>query len=94
MYKKYEVFFKNYKGKEVFVGRVEENSADEEHHLANCLNLIRNYVKEHFPDFKIYYIRINGPRNDGAYSVDYGSHFEFFHIYEVKEKTNEKNNKN
>lgn len=85
MHKRYKVFFKNHKGKEIFVGEVEENTANEKHHLANCLTLIRNYIKENFPDFKIYYIRINGTTKDGMYIIDYGSHSEFFYCYEIKE---------
>lgn len=41
---------------------------------------ITNFIKSKNPDYKIYYIRILGPMEDGSYEYDVGSHSEFFYL--------------
>ena len=53
----------------------------------NAFNLLSDYVKAKYPNYKIYYIRCSGPDENGMYWYDFGSHIEFFEMYaEVKDE--------
>ena len=72
--------FKNSKGKETLIDRVQDIGGTDTGAFSNSFKAIMGYIKKLNPEYKVFYTRMweVGDR----YCVDVGSHTEFFYIEE------------
>ena len=76
----FNIYFKNSKGKETLIDRVQDIGGTDTGAFSNSFKAITEYIKKINPNYKIFYTRMweVGDR----YCVDVGSHTEFFYIEE------------
>ena len=76
----FNIYFKNSRGKETLIDRVQDIGGTDTGDYSNSFKAITGYIKKINPNYKIVYTRMweVGDR----YCVDVGSHTEFFYIEE------------
>lgn len=78
--KTFNIYFKNSKGKEILIDRVQDIGNLDSGGFSNSYKAIMNFIKLTNPDYKIFYTRMW--EVEDRYCVDVGSHTEFFYIEE------------
>ena len=76
----FNIYFKNSKGKETLIDRVQDIGGTDTGAFSNSFKAIMNFIKLTNPDYKIFYTRMW--EVEDRYCVDVGSHTEFFYIEE------------
>lgn len=73
----YDLYFNNPKEDGKIIDTLIMNGS-KENFYQDIFNIIKEYVKENYPNFKIYYYRIF--EHESQIIIDYGSHINFFYL--------------